>query len=49
MSEEIQNKMYDLRDTLEFAKDLDLALAEWWNLWDLLDPEQAKWFAEDHG
>jgi hypothetical protein len=42
MTKEIQDKMYDLRDALEFAKDPKLALAEWWELWDLLEAEEEK-------
>ena len=40
MTQEIRDKMYDLRDALEFAKDLDLARDEWWKLWDLLEPPE---------
>jgi hypothetical protein len=40
MTQEIQDKMYDLRDAIVYAKDLKLAEAEWWNLWDLLNPEE---------
>ena len=41
MSPEVNNALYDLRDAMVCA-DIELALEEWWKLFDLLNQEEEK-------